>query len=204
MSAEVGSLRNGDVLLFKGNGGGSRLIKVFTRSDVTHAGLVFRCPITDVVYVWETGDLPGGSGPLITVRNSIKLTAHLVPLSTRIKAYDGEVYVKRLLHDGKSKELDEVAYARFIKSNLGRKYPVTLVSSWNQRGGASCLPLPFLDAKGTGDWMCAELVARTLDHLGVMVIEKPPHTVMPVDLWKEEGISMRPGYQMSKPLHVSG
>lgn len=179
------NLRSGDLLLFDGESNTSQLIKFFTVSCWSHVALVYRCPKTKILYVWENGDVGRGSGPLITRKGCPRNSAHLIPLKSRLKAYKGLVYVRRLL--GK-KSIDHKVYDKFVAENLGTDYSWDLVASWNQRGGSSLLPLCFLEDKNDryGGWICSQLVALTYKQLGVMELLQASHTFMPVDFAKDD------------------
>ena len=187
-------LQSGDLLLFDGDSWTSQLVKFFTSSCWSHIGIVYKCPKTKELYIWENGDISEASGPIITRKGCPRNSAHLVPLKNRLGAYEGLVYVRRLL---KKKKINQNKFDRFVSDNLGNSYSWDLVASWNQRGGTSLLPLSFLEdhTDGQNGWICSQLVVLTYEHLGVMTLLQPSHTYMPVD-FAGETITTNKGYEV--------
>src|SRR3990167_5533108 len=97
MNSNFNSLKTGDLLFFEGEGYVSTLIKIFTNSHISHVGMIWRCPITDRIYIWETGDISDDCLPIITKKNSPINAAHLVPLEIKIKQKYKKIYTRRLI-----------------------------------------------------------------------------------------------------------
>jgi hypothetical protein len=149
---------------------------------------VYKCPETKALYVWENGEPDKGCGPVITRKGCPKNSAHLIPLKSRLKAYDGIVYIRRLLC---KKPLNQSKYVKFVANNLGNDYSWDIPPSVNQRGGVSLLPLSFLEEKkdGSSGWICSQLVALTYKELGIMNLLQPSQTYMPTDFAKDDIIN---------------
>ena len=99
------NLKTGDLLLFDNEGGGSmgclsKLIKKFTRSNITHVGMVLKDPtyINPALkgfYVWESG-WEGEPDPQDGI---IKFGVQITPLEEMIQKYkvdNGKIYVRRI------------------------------------------------------------------------------------------------------------
>lgn len=194
-------LKSGDLLLFDGDGMISQMIKFFTGSkegyvELSHAGIVFECPVTRQFYVWECGNQPRKAGPTVTRENSPHNAAHLSCLSTRLDGYSGIVYRRSL-----NGNIDNDRFARWISLNLGKPYSFDFIPGWNRRGGYSIISLPFLDDDNEelndGGWMCSQLVAETYEHIGVFALDRPSRTIMPIDFW--DSVPVRDGYTFERP-----
>lgn len=182
-------LKSGDLLLFDGEGGPSKLVKFFTISCWSHVALVYECPKTKELYAWEIGGLPRGSGPVINRKRSGRNAAHLAPLKNRLETYRGVVYVRRLFG-----EIDQKVYDKWVAANLGVEYSWDLIISWNQKYNGSLIPLSFMEdhKDGKSGWVCSQMAALTYQHLGVMTILQPSHTIVPSDFAGE--MELNQGY----------
>lgn len=125
----IDDLENGDLLLFKGKNGGSKIVKTFTASDFTHVSIVWVCPITKKKYSWES----------TTANNVLHITqpqkeiyagTRLTPLLPKLKAYQGKVFVRKLKKPSTLSPRWDLFYDFYIANNLGRKYPDTSTSTW--------------------------------------------------------------------------
>ncbi len=87
------SLDTGDLVFFSGKGPISNMIKVMTRSKWSHVGMVIKISRWDMVLLWESTTL----SPIRDLSSgSLKKGIQLVPLSERIRAYDGEIGIRLL------------------------------------------------------------------------------------------------------------
>lgn len=175
-------LESGDLLIFDGTSKISKAIKFFTRGQFSHVGLVWRCPTTKKLYVWENGSPSKSSYPIITKKGADHDGAHLTPLRKRFKSLNGNVFVRRLIRL-KSKTTDfDTKYTEFITENLGRPYKSDFVACWNQITGISLMHLPFMEERDPDctSWWCGELVLYTYKHLGVIEdVFVPFHYILP-------------------------
>jgi hypothetical protein len=186
-------LKSGDLLFFLGNSFTSRLITTFTESIISHVGVVYKCPISGKVYVWETGDidLEKNCLPIISKGKKAANGAHLIGLEKKlIGNYYTAILVKKLTGDLDHRKLDV-----FIAKNLGKPYTINMVNSWCQRFNLTLISLPFIedydefqqDEDGQiyeySDWMCSQLVALTYIHLGVIKrLDDYSHLITPYDM----------------------
>jgi hypothetical protein len=205
MNKDVHTLKTGDLLLFEGTGFISKLIKIFTDSHISHAAMVWRCPITNEPYIWETGDVDQDSVPMITRNNRPMNAAHLIPLKVKLKQkHYNKIYVRRLkIKDGY--RLDDARLDCFIARNLGKLYTTNLVSLWSQRYGASLINLPFLEDESEftseheyREFHCSQLVLLSYYEIGIIKwFDGYTHTITPGDMFDD--IVTMPGYDFEKP-----
>ena len=86
-------LKTGDLVLFSGKGGISAGIKWATLSRWSHIGMIVVFAEYDFVTVWESTTLSS----LVDLDTKVpRKGVQLVPLSSRIEGYDGEVAVRQL------------------------------------------------------------------------------------------------------------
>jgi hypothetical protein len=175
-------LETGDLLLFDGGNKTSKIIKIFTNGVYSHVGMVWRCPVTKKLFVWENGKPPKSSYPIIAVKDSDHAGAHLIPLKKRFKMYSGTIFVKRLMKNKINTEEFDNRYLEFIKKNIGRPYRTDFIACWNQVTGMSLMHLPFIDQNKDDslEWWCGELVLYTYKYLGVITdVYGRFHTILP-------------------------
>jgi len=53
----MNTLKSGDLIIFQGNSITSKLIQFFTNSKYNHSALVYKCPVSKQLYLFETGIL---------------------------------------------------------------------------------------------------------------------------------------------------
>lgn len=94
-------LNTGDMVLFSGEGHISNIIKWYTKSKWSHVGMVIKSIEWDMLLLWESTTL---SKIKDIQSGKAKQGVQLVPLSGRIKAYEGEVGV-RLLNIERTSEM---------------------------------------------------------------------------------------------------
>jgi len=97
------SIKDGDILLYKGSGWFSALIKFFTKSKYSHAGIV--CWWNNRLMVLEAV----GKGVIVT------------PLSKNIKEYPGTV---ELFFPNKISEAQRKKIISFAQIELGKEYSI--------------------------------------------------------------------------------
>lgn len=82
-------IQTGDLLIFDGDGLVSNVIKWSTKSSSSHIGVAYRDIATDIVYIFESTTLIRG------VKGSVK-GVNMIPLSTRLKAYNRPITWRKL------------------------------------------------------------------------------------------------------------
>jgi hypothetical protein len=162
-------MRGGDVLLFRGRGLLSWIIRKATGSDFSHAGLVFR--FRERVYCLEA--VGGG--------------VRLAPLSWLVGVYHGEIHYFTLEADPKERQ----AALGFAFEQLCRRYDkIGLV-----RFGLTLLfglrRSPHQDDR----WFCSELVAQAYRVAGAPLTAELPSYASPADLI--DGNKLEPGGKLT-------
>lgn len=159
------NVKSGDIIFTEGLGFNSSLIQFFTESKISHAGLVYKCPITEELYIWEIGDITSYSLPIITRNDAPLNAAHLIPLKNKFcKEYTQNIYVKRLIDENNI--FDQLSYDLFVAMNLGKPYLSNLVSLWTQRGiNITLIDIGFMqdntefaDSFDHEEWMCSQVI----------------------------------------------
>lgn len=145
------ALSSGDILLFSYSQLQDDVARFMYNSPFTHVGLVYR-NLDGGIFVWE----------------SVRQGARLVPLATllarRYRPGEGLVFRKM-----QGPPVDHARFTRFIRARLGQPYShdywKALYNRWFPH-----MPLPIqqrLAHSGTPRF-CTDIVAETLEHLGVL------------------------------------
>ena len=167
--------RSLDIVLFGGKGRISEAIKWATGSDKSHIALTLHVHQYDCLALFE-------STTLSDVTDLISLTAvkgvQLVNMSSRLKTYDGEVWVRPILGPRTSKM--KRAAMDVMRDFHGRPYEknqldlirsaldIRGVKMTNNHGDASSV-------------FCSELAAIMLREVGIMKGGPPPDEFTPAD-----------------------
>jgi hypothetical protein len=158
---------NGDLLFFSGDTIGERAIKVYTGSCYTHVAFVFRDldedlnPPTEVAFIWEA-DLGQG----------YRDGARVMRLSDKLKRWKGHPVIGWR----KSKNRpDKQSILKFINQNIKSEMDSSMLT-W---------AFPFL--KQPNKVFCSELVALTLQDLGLMDGGTRPSSFSPKDFAEIDG-----------------
>jgi len=164
-------LKTGDIVLFGGKGKISSIIKYLTRSKWSHVGIVYR-PSSDLVLLWESTntdsieDIESGKA-----RKGVQL----IPLSTRIKEYDGIVSVRFLSTTITGEMLHKLQ--TFRNEVRGRLYESSLLelikSVYDGIWGANEEDLSSL--------FCSELVAESWQRMALLPEDSPSNEFTPKD-----------------------
>lgn len=153
------ALMSGDILLFSCSQLQDDVMRFLYNSPFTHVGLIYR-NLDGGVFVWE----------------SVRQGARLVPLSTLLarKYRPGEGLIFRKMQ---GPALDHARFTQFIRMRLGQPYShdywKALYNRW-----FPYMPLPIqqrLADSGTPRF-CTDIVAETLEHLGVLDFRHAQHT----------------------------
>lgn len=123
-------LKTGDILLFQGESGSSKLISFFTRSKFTHVSFVWKCPITFECYLFESDYTTGSK--LIVDEHCLGAGSHLVSLKEKLKYYKGNVYWRKLKNSNKKFNFSSsIQLDKYLADNIGREYPLNVPSLWS-------------------------------------------------------------------------
>jgi hypothetical protein len=146
-------LNTGDIILFSGRALFSRIVQIGTRSPWSHIGIVVRFTTPfDFVALWESDITIGG--------------VQLTNLSARIKKYKGQVVVRHL--EGTSLGINEINIFHAVREELKlRPYQVNkfeMIRAAYDKG----LWLAKAQEKDISSLFCSELVAETLQRIGIL------------------------------------
>ena len=178
-------LKTGDVVLFSGKGGISAGIKWATLSRWSHVGMIVVLPEYDFVTVWESTTLSS------IVDLDTKLPhkgVQLVPFSSRIEGYGGEVAVRQL--DGVTFDDGDIKNLMLLRRKLaGKEYEqdkIELIkAAYDGPLGRNSEDLTSL--------FCSELVAEAYQRLGLLSEDKPSNEYTPADFSDKRQLKLLEG-----------
>lgn len=177
-------MAQGDVIAFGGDSGVSLAIKRFTRSAVSHVGVILQAGVLD--------DPRGGQRHLNLLIESTQAAGFsgvtLGRLSQRLEAYAGEVWWLPLGQATRDR-LDPERFYAYLLAQEGKAY-----DTWGALGAGLDLLLPD-QREDLGRFFCSELVAAGLEQAGAVGTVNASE-VTPVDLVRWHIYS--PGYYQLK------
>ena len=166
-------LKTGDLVFFSGAGLVSGLIKLFTKSQWTHVGMVVRIPYIDSVLLWESTSLSKSkdviSGRLVS---GVQISA----LSDRAAEYNNNIGVRHLSRELNETQLQTLAELRHEFN--GREYEQSKLD-------LAFSALDFAELSKSEDLsslFCSEMVAEALKRMKVLITEMPSDEFTPADL----------------------
>ena len=178
-------LDTGDLVLFRGGSVFSRLIQRATRSAWSHVAMVLRLPEYDFLALYESTGL--GSLPDM-VSGEPARGVQLVPLSERVRAYDGAIAVRKL----EGVTLASVARTALMdlrRELRGRPYERSMVdlvrAVYDGAGGSNTEDLSSL--------FCSELVAEAYQRLGLLGDGVPSSEYTPADFGAHSRLELARG-----------
>ena len=139
-------MRPGDVIAFAGKGWVSHIIKLFTRSKVSHVGVVLNIDELGRVMVMESTTLNGKRGVQIN------------RMSRRLEQYKGNVWwlpLSPAVREG----ADWAAFWDFLYKQDGKDYGTK---------AAIKSAIPILGKEHFDKWFCSSLVAAAHEASGVL------------------------------------
>lgn len=178
-------LKTGDVVLFSGKGGISAGIKWATLSRWSHVGMIVVLPEYDFVTVWEATTLIS----LVDLDTKVpRKGVQLVPLSSRIQGYDGEVALRQLkgvtFDGGDVKNLMQLR--RELAGKPYEKNQIELIkATYDGPLGRNSEDLTSL--------FCSELVAKAYQRLGLLGKGKPSNEYTPADFSEKKQLKLLKG-----------
>lgn len=170
-------MQPGDVIAFSGKGNVSEVIKLFTKSEVSHVGVVYKTkqvndldPDRYMNMLMESTSLDNFSGVIMT------------RMSDRIKDYDGNLWWLPLSQASRSK-LDITKFFDFLVKQEGKAYDTkqAIKSSLDALDNAPFLRGTTYNKEDFSKFFCSELVAAALEDAGV-INNINSSEVTPIDL----------------------
>lgn len=166
-------LNTGDVVLFAGKGFVSGIVKFFSRSKWSHVGIIVKSNDLNMVLIWESTGLSKvkdmDTGKLV-------LGVQTVTLSDRLDEYKGEAWVRQ--YDGRVTKKMIAALAEFRRESKGKPYEKNY---WQL--AKSLLDFSWLrpNKKDVSSLFCSELVAESLQRMGLVATDLPSNEFTPRD-----------------------
>lgn len=162
-------LQTGDLLVFGGFFLGSRIIKFFTRSNVSHLALVLKHPKEQRLSLFEVS-----TGSVTPEHNGVN--THKV--SDYVPFYHGNVWVLKL-RDSVRKKFNEEHLRPFIEKTLGQNFDTygAGLAGWDLFDNIQGSPVPR-----SASYFCSELVAEAFMHTGILPNNIHPEEITPADL----------------------
>ncbi len=179
------SLKTGDIVLFSGKGGISAGIKWATLSRWSHVGMVLKLEEYDFVTIWESTTL---SNLKDLISGKCRKGVQLVPLSSRVNKYEGEIAVRQL--SGVSFTANDVKnLMEFRKQMTGKPYEEDMIELIK-----AAYDGPFgHNEEDLSSLFCSELVAEAYQRLGLLSEKKPSNEYTPADFSSKKEIKLKKG-----------
>lgn len=159
------SLKTGDLLLFSGNGAWSNLIKLFTRSQWSHVGMIFRT---------DEGSCFCFEADVDSMSDFFKkrgVGVRMVPLKKKLNTYVGRIATRSLLGLSLT-DLEEiqVKIISFITEVKNRPYEKSIIEFIR-----SAYDGPFGEniTEDLSSIFCSELVAAAYQRFGLLPHHPP-------------------------------
>ncbi len=178
-------LKTGDIILFSGKGGISAGIKFGTLSKWSHVGMILKLEEYDFVTIWESTTL---SDITNLDTNKPKKGVQLVPLSSRVNKYKGDIAVRQLtgvqLTPDNIKDLMD--FRRKISDRDYEQDTVELIKA--------AYDGPFgHNEEDLSSLFCSELVAEAYQCLRLLGEGKPSNEYTPADFSKSRKLELLKG-----------
>lgn len=183
------SARSLDIVLFGGKGRISQAIKWATGSDKSHIALTLHIHQLATLAIFESttlSDVPD------LISGAATKGVQLVNMSSRLKTYDGEVWVRPILGPRTSKM--KRAAMNLMRDFHGRPYEKSQLDLIR-----SALDIPgFKMTQNQGDAssvFCSELSAIMLREVGILKGGEPPDEFTPADFAGDD-LKLAEGYSL--------
>jgi hypothetical protein len=186
-----GSLRTCDLVLFSGGGFFSRLIKFFTRSNISHIGIIITDKENGICYIMESTTM----SPISNKRGvQINLAKDV------ILNYKGGIFIKPLNSFTVSKEISNKL--KEIRRQLnGRPYERNFWELAKSEIDITFGKL-FRNKPSMKSVFCSELVAHIYKELGILKGSLPANEYTPADFMDMEDGKLNPPYTFGETKQV--
>jgi hypothetical protein len=191
----VSTASTGDIWLFRGGSLADRAIRAATNSPVNHVGMVVA--IDDLPPLLWHAEL-GRSLPDVWTgehQRGVQLHKLLDAVTTWRERYGQRAWVRQL--EGTIERRHEDRLMEMIDRFDGRPFPTTpgLVRQWvtGRLRRSSSLETIY----------CAELVATTYQHMGLLPARRPASWYDPGRFWSGDRIELEPPFALSREVAVT-
>ena len=191
----VATASTGDVWLFRGRTLADRAIQTVTNSPVNHVGMVVA--LDDLPPLLWHAELGRSLPDVWTGRRQRGVQLHMLADAVRVwgERYGQQAWTRRL--EGEIAREHEDRLMETIERFDGRPFPTTpgLARSW--------LTGRFRRRESSREAIyCAELVATTYQHMGLLPKRRPASWYDPGRFWSGDRIEMEPPFALGGELYV--
>jgi hypothetical protein len=191
----VATAATGDLWLFRGSSIGDRAIQTFTNSPVNHVGMVVA--IDDLPALLWHAELGRSLPDVWTGERRRGVQLHLLADAVRVwrERYGQSAWMRQL--EGTIEREHEDRLMQVIERFDGRPFPTTpgLARQWltgRFRRRATSLETVY----------CAELVATTYQHMGLLPKRRPASWYDPGRFWSGDRIELAPPFALTAEIAV--
>jgi hypothetical protein len=191
----VATASTGDIWLFRGSSPADRAIRAFTNSPINHVGMVVA--IDDLPPLLWHAEL-GRSLPDVWTgerQRGVQLHPLAAAVTTWNERYRQSAWVRQL--EGTIERRHEDRLMEIIERFDGRPFPTTpgLIAQWlnGRLRRSSSLETIY----------CAELVATTYQHMGLLPSRRPASWYDPGRFWSGDRIELVPPFALTREIAVS-
>jgi hypothetical protein len=190
----VGAASTGDIWLFRGRSIADRAIQTVTNSPVNHVGMVVA--IDDLPPLLWHAELGRSLPDVWTGERQRGVQLHLLADAVRTwnERYGQRTWIRQL--DGTLERRHEDRLMEVIERFDGRPFPTTpgLARQWlNGR---------FRRSSTLETIYCAELVATTYQHMGLLPSRRPASWYDPGRFWSGDRIELVPPFALTAEIAV--
>jgi len=187
-------LKTGDIILTSGTTLFSRAIRWMTKSYWSHVGMIVRADQWDFVLMWEST-----TGVRIKDVESTKFNhgVQLVPLSERLKAYDGTFAIRQL--NRPLSESETQTLSRFRHEVSGRRFDYNMVELLRAAWDSGIMSDNHEELSSL---FCSELIAETFQALGFLDEDRPSNEYVPSDFSTEQSLPLKRGVSLGEEIMV--
>jgi len=190
----IATTATGDIWLFRGRSVADRAIQTMTNSPVNHVGMVVA--LDDMQPLLWHAELGRSLPDVWTGERQRGVQLHVLRDAVTIwdKKYGQRAWMRRL--DGTITREHEDRLMEVIQRFDGKPFPTTpgLIGTWvNGR---------FRRSSSKETIYCAELVAATYQHMGLVPNRRPPSWYDPGKFWSGDEIEMVAPYSLGGEIAV--
>jgi hypothetical protein len=191
----IATAATGDIWLFRGRSPADRAIRTITNSPVNHVGMVVA--IDDLPPLLWHAELGRSLPDVWTGGRQRGVQLHLLPDAVTVwrERYGQRAWVRQL--EGTIERRHEDRLMEVIERFDGRPFPTTpgLVRQWltGRLRRSSSLETIY----------CAELVASTYQHMGLLPRRRPASWYDPGRFWSGDGIDLVAPFALSGEIAVT-
>ena len=165
-------MNTGDIVLFSGKGPTSAFLKLAMKSKWTHVAVAWMMPEYDMLCIFESTML---SSLANVDTGEPRKGVQIVPASTKIEGYNGDVYVRGLFKVDITPKIPDLV--KFRRQVNGRPYEQDALEL-----AKAALDGPFgQNTEDLSSLFCSELVAEFYQVAGLLGSSTPSNEYIPDD-----------------------